>query len=309
MARGYVLALVAFAALWGANFAFIKIAVRQIEPSTMGAARLLLAAAALFPVALVRYGLAETIAGVRRIGWRLLLLGTLNHSAAFLLIAWGEKHIDSGVAAIANATVPLFVALLAIRWSQSERASGLRLVGIAVGMVGVGVLTGFHPEGGTWAILGTLAVVLAAVVYSIAGLYTQSRYAGTPPLVLAVCSTTGGGLVLLPAAIVQAPSSMPDAGPLGATIALGLAGTAAASILYYHLLTTYGSLRTGFATYVLPIVAVGYGAAFLGESLSWSAAIGLALILAGVALGSGLLRRRRAEPAGPIVAAERNAGR
>ena len=104
-----------------------------------------------------------------------LVLGTINAAIPFTLIAWGETHIDSGVAAIANATVPLFVVLLAIKVRPSERATGARLAGILLGLAGVVLLAGAQPGGGWWAVAGTLAVVLASLSYACGALYGQAR--------------------------------------------------------------------------------------------------------------------------------------
>src|ERR1041385_186341 len=109
----------------------------------------------------------------RSLGWEGFALGLVNGAIPFTLIAWGERHIDSGVAAIANASMPIFVVLLAIRWKPSETVRGLRLVGFMVGLVGVGVLAGIHPEGGWWGAVGTLAVVVASVAYAIGSLWGQ----------------------------------------------------------------------------------------------------------------------------------------
>ena len=116
------------------------------------------------------------VAELRSTGAGAFILGVTNMAFPFVLIAWGEKHIDSGVAAIANATVPIFVALLAIRFNPSERVRGWRLVGVALGLVGVGVLAGLHPQGGWWGVAGTLAVVVASLSYASANLYAQHRF-------------------------------------------------------------------------------------------------------------------------------------
>src|SRR5687767_15902919 len=129
--------------------------------------RLVLASAVLVPLIVWRLGRVEAVEQVRATGWRAFAVGFLNAALPFTLIAWGEKHIDSGVAAIANATVPIFVVLLAIRFRPSERASGARLVGFLLGFVGVGVLAGGNPAGGWWAVAGTLAVVLASLSYAV----------------------------------------------------------------------------------------------------------------------------------------------
>src|SRR3712207_1288543 len=142
---------------------FIELALEDMEPTTLMAARLVVASLFLVALTVAR----GTFGRLRRVGWPAFALGVINSALPFTLIAWGQKHIDSGVAAIANASVPLFVALLAIWLAHSERATGLRIVGIALGLIGVGVLTGAQPDVGTWTVIGTLAVVLASISYAL----------------------------------------------------------------------------------------------------------------------------------------------
>jgi drug/metabolite transporter (DMT)-like permease len=300
--RGYVPLLLIVAGIWGASYLFIKVAVREIEPTAMMDLRLVLAAAVLVPFLTVRLGARGAVAHVRATGWGAFILGVSNMGFAFVLIAWGEKHIDSGVAAIANATVPLFVALLAIRFNPSERVRGLRLVGVLLGLVGVGVLTGLHPEGGWWGVAGTLAVVVASLSYASANLYTQQRFPRTSPLVITTASVLAASLVLLPFALLQLPDHMPSWKALASVAALGIAGTALALLFFYAMLNRYGASRASLVTYLLPPFALVYGVIFLNEKMTLNALLGLALILAGVALGSGFLqmaRRRAAAPATP----------
>src|SRR5215470_12728087 len=129
MSRIYVPYIAALALLWGASYMFIKVAVRGYEPAAMIMFRLIIAAALLLAVFLAQRGSRRAIADFRALGWQGFALGVVNGAIPFTLIAWGEKHIDSGVAAIANATVPIFVVLLALRWQPSERVRGLRLFG------------------------------------------------------------------------------------------------------------------------------------------------------------------------------------
>jgi drug/metabolite transporter (DMT)-like permease len=212
------------------------------------------------------------------------------------------------VAAIANATVPIFVVLLALKFNPSERVGGIRLVGILVGLVGVGVLTGLHPEGGWWAVAGTLAIVVASLSYAGANHFVQHNFSQTAPLVVASVSCGAGALILLPFAVVQWPEAMPSWEAVGSIVALGVLGTAVALLFFYRLLKRYGAARASLVTYLLPPVALVYGSLILDEKVTLNAALGLVLILAGVALGSGagvvLRRRRRAaeaevEPACP----------
>ena len=148
MARGYVPLLLLLAALWGASYLFIKVAVGELEPATMMALRLLLAACLLFGVLAARSGFSRALAELRATGRHGLVLGVLNAALPFWLIAWGETHIDSGIAAIGNATVPIFVALLAIRLRPSERPSSGSFRGQR-GPVGGSICSIFRNPGGS----------------------------------------------------------------------------------------------------------------------------------------------------------------
>jgi drug/metabolite transporter (DMT)-like permease len=300
--RGYVPLLLVVAGIWGASYLFIKVAVDEIEPTAMMELRLVLAALVLVPVVAVRLGRTRAVAELRATGGGAWILGTANMAIPFTLIAWGEKYIDSGVAAIANASVPIFVAALAIKFRPSERVRGLRLAGVLLGVVGVGVLAGLHPEGGWWAVAGTLAVVVASLSYAVSNLYTQHRFPTTSPLVITASSCVAAAVVLLPFALLQLPDEMPSLKALASVAALGIAGTAVALLFFYRMLNRYGSSRASLVTYLLPPFALVYGVVFLDERVTLNAALGLVLILAGVALGSGVLRlarRRQPAPAAP----------
>ncbi|MGZ6727675.1 MAG: EamA family transporter, partial [Gaiellaceae bacterium] len=121
MSRSYVIYIALLAAFWGASYMFIKVADRAFAPATMIMLRLALAASLLLVVLAAQRGWRATVADMRRLGWEGFGLGVVNGAIPFTLIAWGEKHIDSGVAAIANASMPIFVVLLAIRFKPSER--------------------------------------------------------------------------------------------------------------------------------------------------------------------------------------------
>ena len=301
MTRAYVPLLLFVAAIWGASFMFIKVAVGELEPTTLMALRLLLSAAPLFAVLAVRRGLPAAVRDVGAVWRAALVLGIVNSAVPFTLIAWGEKHVDSGVAAIVNSTVPIFVALLAIRFRESERVSGLRLAGVLLGLVGVAVLAGGQPEGGSLAVAGTLACTAAAFLYAVGALYGQTKMERVDALTLLTASTLAGGLFLLPAGALQAPGELPSGEVIGSVLALSLLATVVGLLVYYHLLATYGSLRASLVVYLIPPSALVYGALLLDEEITLAAAAGLALILVGVALGSGVvqtLRRRAPAPVG-----------
>jgi drug/metabolite transporter (DMT)-like permease len=294
--RSYIWGISFLAAVWGASYLFIKVAVEEIEPAPMMFFRMVLAVLLLVPFLLVREGAREGAAKLRR-AWRPgLVLGVVNAAVPFTLIAWGEKHIDSGIAAIANATVPLFVVLLAIRFMPSERATGPRLAGILLGLVGVAVLSGAQAGGGAWAVAGTLAVVLASLSYAVGSLYGAARTEDIAGPVLATASMIGGAIVLLPLALAQLPADLPGWEALASVAALAVGATALGQLVLFRMLRLHGSSRTSLVTYLLPPTALLYGVVLLDEPVTVAALVGLALILPGVALGSGALRVGRREP-------------
>ena len=250
--------------------------------------RLACAGPILLAFAASRYGFAD----VRR-AWREgIVLGVLNAAVPFTLIAWGETYVDSGVAAVANASVPIFLAILAFWFVPSERSTGLRAVGVVVGIAGVAVLAGVHPEGGWNGALGTGAIVLASISYAAANLYAGRRMGVGGP-VLASASMVVAFVVLAPLALASLPSHAPGWKSVGSGAVLGVFGTALAQILAYRLIRLYGSSRAVLVAYMLPAFALAYGAVFLHEAVTIQKLVGLLLILGGVGLGSGALRLLR----------------
>src|SRR5581483_3302317 len=169
------------AALWGGSYLLIKIGVRGFEPATMMLIRVAVASLILVGFLAARGDLGA----LRRAPLGAYALGIVNAAAPFTLIAWGEKHVDSGTAAVANAGVPLFAALLAPIALRDERVTGIRLAGLAVGFGGVAWLVGLHPGSSRWFLLGTLAIVLATLSYAVGSLYGQHLVARTSGPVLA----------------------------------------------------------------------------------------------------------------------------
>jgi drug/metabolite transporter (DMT)-like permease len=293
--------LLVLAATWGASYLFIKVAVEDIEPAPMMAARSLIAAAVLLPYLFLTAGRRSALSGLRT-SWRdALALGAINAAIPFWLVAWGEKHVDSSVAGIAQATVPLFSFLLGLRFLPHERVAAARWTGVGIGILGVAVLAGLDPSGGAWAVAGTLAVVLASLSYAAGGVYGQLRVRTVAGPVLAAGSMLAAGVMLLPLAVFQLPGDRPDLEAVGGLLALALLGTALAQLVLYRLLRLYGARRSSLVTYLMPGFALAYGAILLDEPVTAGALGGLALILVGVALGSGALNpaRRRVTAEAP----------
>ena len=292
MKRSYVLLLLLLSAIWGSSYMFIKVGVRDFSPAAMVELRLLLAGAVLVSFVAV----ARRLRGVRRALPPGAFVGVVGMAIPFLLITWGETHVDSGVAAVANSSVPIFVALLALRFAASERSSGLRTVGLVVGLAGVGVVAGVHPNGGWWAVGGALAVVLASLCYAVSSLYIQ-RSLVVGGLELAAASVVCGAVVMLPFALADLPDAV-GWKPLASVVVLGVVGTGFAQLIVNRLIGEHGSARSMLVNYLLPGFALLFGATILGEPVTGPKVGGLALILVGVTLASGLVAPGR----GPTAA-------
>ena len=287
--RGYLPWLLLLAGLWGSSYFFIKVAVDDVEPSVMMSARCLLAGLLLLVYLVVTRGAAAATSQLRAAGRPTFVFGVFNAAFPFWLIAWGEKHIDSSVAGIAQATVPIFAFVVAIRFLPHEHVAPIRWVGVALGLVGVGVLTGVDLPGGWWAVAGTFAVVLSSLSYAGAGTYAQIRLRDVQGPVLATGGMLIGGLLLLPFALFQLPDEAPGWEAILSVAALAIGGTTIAQLVYFHMLPRYGNPRISLVAYIMPAFAIAYGALFLSEPITTGMMIGLALILVGVALGSGLV--------------------
>src|ERR671918_1336306 len=288
--------LLLLAAIWGASYLFIKVALEDIAPAPMMAIRALVAGLILAGYLVMTMGASRALFALRA-NWRAaLVLGTLNAAIPFWLVAWGETHVDSSVAGIAQSTVPIFTFLLAWRFLPNEHVGTARIAGVALGFLGVAVLAGFHPRGGLLAVAGTLAVVVSSLSYASSGVYGQLRVHTVAGPVLATGSMLVGGLILVPFALLQLPSRMPDAEAIASILALTVLGTAFAQLILFRMLRLFGSRRLSLVTYLMPGFAVVYGAFLLDEPVSAAALVGLGLILAGVALASGqkLVRARGA---------------
>ena len=294
MTRRYFPLIFVLAAVWGASYLFIKGGVDGgFSPAALMAARALTAGAILLGYLAVTLGPKTTLVRLRA-AWRpAIVLGALNAAVPFWLVAWGETRIDSSIAAIAQATVPMFSLLIGFRFLRHERIGPTRIGGLVLGLIGVIIVAGVASAGDTGAVTGTLAVVLASVFYASAGIYGQLNLNSTTSgPVLAAGSMLAGGLMLLPFAIARPPASMPTAGALGSLLLLAVVGTALAQLILFRVIELFGARRLSLVTYLMPAFALVYGAVILDEHITFVAIAGLALILLGVALGSGALKLR-----------------
>ena len=292
--RRYVPLLLLLTALWGSSFLFIEVALDELEPSVLIVLRLLAAALVLVP-ALALGAAGNAPFAQLRAGWRpLFVLGAINAAIPFTLIAWGQQYIDSGIAAIANASAPIFVALLAIRFRPSEKVTGLarardrrrpRRRRGARRRESRGRLVGGGRDARR---RGRLPSCTRA-----GALYGQTHVEHLDPILLVSGSTLAGAVILLP--LARGPGARPRSRAGRSGSPWSRSGSAGGDRAVRLLRDARGARldKAALVAYLLPAMALVLGIVFLDEPLTVAAVAGLALVLLGVALGSGLLRSSR----------------
>ncbi|HQR22700.1 MAG TPA: DMT family transporter [Burkholderiaceae bacterium] len=292
MKRRDLVDLVLLAALWGGSFLFTRIAVPSFGAFALAELRVAIAALMLLPLLAWRGNLAELLVRPARF----VLLGAVNTAIPFALFAWAVLSITAGLAAILNATAPLFGALVAWIWLR-ERLGGLQWLGLGIGFAGVLWLAesraGFAGESSHWAVLAGLAATLS---YGVSASVAKRFFSGVRPLAVAAGSQTAAALLLLPFAIATWPATAPARGAWGAAIALGVLCTGLAYILYFRLIARVGPATAMTVTFMIPAFAMLWGGLFLGENVTPAMLAGCAVILGGTALATGSLRLRRTVP-------------
>jgi drug/metabolite transporter (DMT)-like permease len=274
--RGWILFAVMSVA-WGVPYLFIKVAVDELSPSLVAWSRLALAAVVLLPIAW-RLGALRGVWG----RWRVLLVFAIVEMAIpWPLIGYGEVHISSSLTAILIAAVPLFVALLALRFDHSERPTRTRLVGLLIGLAGVIALVGIDVGGRHDALVGALAVLVAAFCYAIGPMIVSWKLADVDPLGPVAASLGLATVLTTPLALASLPDKAPSGDALASIAVLGLVCSALAFLLFFRLIAEIGPGRATVITYVNPVVALALGVAVLDESVTTGVVVGLLLILAG----------------------------
>ncbi len=264
--------------LWGIPYLFIKIAVDDgVPPVFLAWVRVLMAAVVLLGLAW-RAGLLPTLRGRLRL---VAVYAVVEICIPFPLIAAGEQHVSSSLAAILIAAVPLLVALMALRFDEGERAHGRRLLGLVVGFAGVVALVGLDVAGDAGELLGAGAILLAATGYAAGPMVLKRHLSDIEPVPMMGAATAVAALILTPAALLAPPDAVPPSEAIGALLVLGLLCTATAFVLFAALVTEVGPGRATVITYVAPVVAVALGVAVLGERPGTGAVAGLLLIIAG----------------------------
>lgn len=290
--RAWTLLLV-LASVWGASYLFIKIGLEDLSPALVVFLRTALAGLILLPIALSR----GAFGGLRGLAGPLVVLAAVQVAGPFLLISVGEQEISSSLTGILVASAPIFTALLAPFVDHDERSGGWRAVGVATGILGVGLLLGVDVGGDGAALVGALFVVLASVGYAIGGFYLKRRFAEAQPIGIVTLTMLVSAALSLPWAAVTAPDATIAVGSLAAIAALGVLGTGLAFVIFYTLIAEVGPARASIVAYIAPLFAVVYGVVLLDESFGVGTFAGLALIVAGSWLAAGGLTKRQPVPA------------
>jgi drug/metabolite transporter (DMT)-like permease len=265
-------------AIWGIPYLFIKIAVdHDVPPIFVAWSRVALGAAVLLPIA----ARAGALRGLRpRLRW-LVAFAVAEVCIPFPLISYGEVHVSSSLTAILIASLPLLVAVLTLFIEPEERVTPPRLAGLLAGLAGVVVLMGIDVAGNSDELLGAGCILLATCGYAVGPMIIRTRLAAADPRGVSAVALALATLFLAPAAVLDPPHEVPDAGALAAIAVLGLICSALAFVVFFALIVEAGPARATVVTYINPAVAVLLGVTLLGETLGAASIAGLLLILAG----------------------------
>ena len=276
--------LLFLASIWGGSFIFIRVAAPALGPFVLVTARVLIAG-----VTVLLYALAvrRPPALRQRLG-SYLLLGLLNASVPFVLIATAELRLPASLAAILNATTPMFTALVAAVW-LGESLTLRKALGLVLGLTGVVIAVGWSPLELSAPVLWSAgASLLAACAYALGGVYSVRRFVGVSLLDLNIGQNLASGLTLLPLALVTAPRAWPSLTVTLSLLTLALLATSFAYLIFFHLLQTVGPTRTLSVTFLVPVFGMIWGAIFLDEQITAGTLVGLAVILLAILLVTGV---------------------
>ncbi|WP_322043181.1 DMT family transporter [Paraburkholderia sp. J67] len=288
--------LIFLASLWGSSFLFIRIGVTDLGVAPLMALRVGIGALFLLLVLFSRRSPREAIATLRERALPLLVVGVLNSAAPFCLFAWAELTLSAGVTSVINATTPLFGAVVAYVWLK-DRLTGARVLGLVIGFLGVLALvwdqiaTRSGDGASTSAtLLAAGAALLASALYGVAASCTKRHLTGVDPLTVAAGTMTASTIVLAPFALATWPHAAVSLHAWGAVLALGVACTGVAYLLFFRLIAAIGPARTITVTFVIPVFGILWGALFLGERVSIGMMEACLTILLGTALATGFIK-------------------
>jgi drug/metabolite transporter (DMT)-like permease len=274
-------ALILLAALWGASYIFIRVAVPALGPFVLMSARVALASGTLAFYAVI---LARGMPKFRSRWKEFLIVGATNSAIPFTLIAAAEIKLTASLAAILNSTTALFVAVVAAVWI-GESLTARKVGGLLLGFAGVVVLVGWDPVSLNGAVLLAVGAMLAASLsYAVGGVYVKRTFAGVSPLAMTIGQQGAAAVILLPLAAVSLPGEAPPLPAALSALALALLCTAVAYLLYFRLIENVGPTKTLAVTFLIPVFGLLFGVVLLDEPVGLGTLVGFAIISYGVAL-------------------------
>jgi drug/metabolite transporter (DMT)-like permease len=277
-------ALLLLSALWGASFIYIRVAVPALGPFVLVELRVGLAAVVLALCA----ALVGRLPKLRRRWRQFVLLGAVNVAIPFSLISTAEINLTASLAAILNSTTVMFTAVVAAVW-MGDALTARKLVGVALGIVGVTVLVGWDPITMNWTVALSVGAMLAAsLAYALGSVYAKRTFADSPPLAIASGQLTAAAMLMLPLAAVSAPEQSPSTIVVLSVLGLALPSTAVAYMLYFRLIANVGPTSTSTVTLLVPLFGLLFGVVLLDEPVEVGTLAGLVLILSSVTLITGL---------------------
>ncbi len=277
-------ALLLLSALWGASFIYIRVAVPALGPFVLVELRVGLAAVVLALCA----ALVGCLPKLRRRWRQFAFLGAVNVAIPFSLISTAEINLTASLAAILNSTTVMFTAVVAAVW-MGDALTARKLVGVALGIVGVTVLVGWNPITMNWTVALSVGAMLAAsLAYALGSVYAKRTFADSPPLAIASGQLTAAAMLMLPLAAVSAPEQSPSTIVVLSVLGLALPSTAVAYMLYFRLIANVGPTSTSTVTLLVPLFGLLFGVVLLDEPVGVGTLAGLVLILSSVTLITGL---------------------
>ena len=284
--------LLALAALWGASFLFMRVAVPEFGPVMVTEIRVLLASLTLAPL----LWMSGQWPSLRAHARPLLVVGVVNSALPFVFYSYALLWISTGLAAILNATAPLWGALIAWAW-LGERLSPSRVLGLVMGFAGVvwlawdqaGLRSGAGWGQAAWAVMACLA---STFCYGFSVNFTKRHLTTAPPMAVAAGTQMVAAFALAVPAATTRPAAMPSPGAWAAVTVLGLACTGLAYWLYFRLIASVGPSKALAVAYLIPLFALFWGWLFLGEGVTPVMAGAGSIILLGTALATGLIGTR-----------------
>ncbi len=290
--RSQWLTFLALGFMWGSSYLFIKLAVDDFGTFTLVALRLAVGAALLWVVMLLA---GQELPRQRRLYGHLLVMACVNIVIPFALITWAERSVDSSIAAILAAAVPLFAIVIAPLFLHDEPIRLNGIAGLAIGFVGVVVLTSRNLGTAGSDVTGEIALLGAALSYAVGAVYSRHNMRGLRPMIPAVFQVTFAMLIAGTIAIIfEHPwDARPDAQAIFSIAWLGLLGSGVAYLANFRLLASWGATRTTLVSYVIPVVGIVLGFLVLNEPIDIRLLIGTGLVVGGVALVNSRFGRRR----------------